>query len=189
MKTTINPTQENTINGVDVTRMAETIQNVRKQPELADFKFRARNRWIDGGYNQARVQDYFGTGQEMNTREEPFVFDADEPPVLLGEDRGANPVEILLAALSSCMTTSLAYHAAARGMTMENIQSEFEGDIDLRGFLDIEPEVRKGYQEIRVKFRVQGDADAEVVQELVRKSPVFDSLSKGVPIKVQVEKV
>lgn len=187
MTTTATTPKETIINGVNVTKLGETIQAVRQQPELADFKFRARNQWINGGHNQATVQGYYGTGQEMHSRQEPFVLDADEPPVLLGQDKGANPVEYVLAALSSCMTTTLAYHSAARGFTMESIQSEYEGDIDLKGFLDIDPNVPKGYKEIRVKFKVKSDADETLVQELVRKSPVYATLSRSVPIKVAVE--
>ncbi|HYG34698.1 MAG TPA: OsmC family protein [Clostridia bacterium] len=181
--------KEKITNGVNVTKLAETIRAVRQQPELADFKFRARNKWFTGGQNQAEISDYYGTCQEMQSREKPFTMDLDEPPVLLGEDKGPNPVEVLLAALSGCMTTTLAYHAASRGLNLQKVESEYEGDIDLNGFLDIDPNVRKGYQEIRVKFRVKGDADAEKVRELVQKSPVFDSISKGVPIKIMVETV
>jgi uncharacterized OsmC-like protein len=109
--------------------------------------------------------------------------------VLLGEDNGPNPVEYVLAGLSGCMTTTLAYHAAGRGHKIEAISSEFEGDIDLRGLLDIDPNVRSGYREIRVKFKVKGDIDEATIQELVRKSPVFDTLANPVRIVVDVEKV
>jgi len=112
----------------------------------------------------------------------------DEPPVLLGKDEGLNPVEVLLSSLSGCMTTTLAYYAASLGLNMSKIESSFEGDIDLNGFLGINPEVRKGYQEIRVKFRYDGDATPEQVRELVQNSPVFDSISKPVSIKIEVEK-
>ena len=109
--------------------------------------------------------------------------------MLLGEDNGANPVEFVLAGLSGCMTTTLAYHAASRGLELEEISSEFEGDIDLHGLLDLDPDVRSGYREIRVKFRVKGDADEETIRELVRKSPVYDTLAQPVRIKIDVEKV
>lgn len=175
-------------NGVNVTRLAETIQAIGQQPELAQFKFRARNRWDTGGHNQATVDTFYGTCREL-THKQPFHMDADEPAVLLGDDNGANPVEFVLAGLSGCMTTTLAYHAAGRGLNLESIESEYEGDIDLQGLLDLDPHVRPGYREIRVKFKVKGDADVATIQELLRKSPVFDTLSQPVRIKVQVEKV
>jgi uncharacterized OsmC-like protein len=98
-------------------------------------------------------------------------------------------VEYVLAGLSGCMTSTLVYHAAGRGLEIEDVSSEFEGDIDLQGLLDIDPNVRSGYREIRVKFRVKGDVDEQTVQELVRKSPVYDTLANPVTIKIEVEKV
>jgi uncharacterized OsmC-like protein len=181
-------TMEMIRNGVNVTKLAQTIEAVRQQPEIAKFKFRATNQWDTGGHNVARVDSFFGTCQEMQHKQ-PFVMHADEPPVLLGEDNGANPVEYVLAGLSGCMTTTLAYHAAGRGLEIEGISSQFEGDIDLQGMLDLDPSVRSGYQEIRVKFKVKGDVDEETVRELVRKSPVYDTLCNPVKIKIEVEKV
>ena len=188
MKTaTMNPT-ETIRNGVNVTKLGQTINAIRKQPEIAQFKFRARNQWDDGGHNQATIDTFYGACQEMSHRE-PFVMDADEPPVLLGEDNGANPVEFVLAGLSGCMTTTLAYHAASRGLNIDSISSEYEGDIDLHGLLDLDPNVRSGYSEIRVKFKVKGDADEATIQELVRKSPVYNTLAEPVRIKIEVEKI
>jgi len=180
-------TQEMIRNGVNVTKLDETVEAVKQSPEIADFKFRARNQWRDGGQNQATVDTFHGTCQEM-AHKHPFVFKMDEPPVLLGEDEGANPVELLLSGLSGCMTTTLAYHAAGRGLDLESVSSELEGDIDLQGLLDVNPEVRSGYRQIRVKFKVRGDIDPETVKELVQKSPVFDSIRNPVEIKIDVEK-
>lgn len=188
MTKTMTEPEEKTLNGVNVTKLAATIQAIRKQPELAQFKFRARNQWDIGGHNQPTVDSFYGVCQEMEHKQ-PFHFDADEPAVLLGEDNGANPVEFVLAGLSGCMTTTLAYHAAGRGLKIESIESVYEGDIDLQGLLDLDPNVRPGYREIRVKFKVKGDADEATIHELLRKSPVFDTLSNPVKIKIEVEKV
>lgn len=188
MKTTTTAPAETIRNGVNVTKLRATINAIRQQPELAQFKFRARNQWDTGGHNVATVDSFYGTCQEMEHKQ-PFVMDADEPAVLLGEDNGANPVEFVLAGLSGCMTTTLAYHAADRGLSIEDVSSEFEGDIDLQGLLDLDPNVRPGYREIRVKFKVKGDIDEATVQELVRKSPVYNTLANPVRIKIEVEKV
>jgi len=188
MNTTAPEPTETLRNGVNVTKLGQTIEAIRQQPEIAQFQFRARNRWEDGGKNRATVDRFYGACQE-HQRATPFTMDADEPPVLLGEDTGANPVEFVLAGLSGCMTTTLAYHAAGRGLDIDEISSEFEGDIDLHGLLDLDPGVRSGYREIRVKFRVKGDVDPATVEELVRKSPVYDTLANPVRIKIEVEKV
>ena len=196
MKTTAEPNTKSTesmmnpdrvINGVNVTKLKQTVEAVRSQPQIGQFKFRARNTWDNGGHNVATVNDFYGACQEMEHKQ-AFVMHADEPPVLLGEDNGANPVEYVLAGLSGCMTTTLVYHAAKRGMRIESVSSEFEGDIDLQGLLDLDPKIRSGYQEIRVKFKVKGDADEATIQELLRKSPVYDTLANPVRIKIEVEK-
>lgn len=176
------------INGVNVTRLGQTVEAIKQNNEIGQFKFRARNQWDNGGHNQATIDTFYGACQELEHKQ-TFVLDADEPAVLLGEDNGANPVEFVLAGLSACMTTTLAYHAAARGFKIDDIRSEYEGGIDLRGFLDIDPNVPRGYREIRVKFKVKGDVDEATVQELVRKSPVYDTLTNPVRIKVEVEKI
>jgi len=188
MQTTTTIPEETLLNGVNVTKLGQTIEAVKQNPELAQFKFRACNQWDTGGHNQATIDTFYGTCAEM-AHKQPFEMHADEPAVLLGEDNGANPVEYVLAGLSGCMTTTLAYHSAGRGLKVEDIQSEYEGDIDLQGLLGTDPKVRSGYREIRVKFRVKGDVDEATVQELVRKSPVYDTLANPVKIKIEVEKV
>lgn len=188
MTKTITAPKETLLNGVNVTKLGQTIEAVKQNTEIAQFKFRASNQWDIGAHNQATIDTFYGACQEMQHKQ-PFKHDADEPSVLLGEDRGANPVEFVLAGLSACMTTALAYHAAARGLKIEDISSEYEGDIDLRGFLAIDPNVRPGYREIRVKFKVKGDVDEATVQELVRNSPVLDTLANPVKIKIEVEKI
>jgi uncharacterized OsmC-like protein len=112
--------------------------------------------------------------------------------VLLGKDEGANPVEFLLHALAACVTTSMVYHAAGQGITIESVESTLEGDIDLRGFLGIDRSVRNGYQGIRMKMRIKTDATEKQWERLVRLgpsfSPVFDSVTKGVQVEVSAER-
>jgi uncharacterized OsmC-like protein len=180
--------QSTIINGVDVEGLGNTVKAVQEKPALAKFEFRARNRWINGGHNQTTIKSFYGAGQEDTTRTQPFVLVADEPPVLLGEDRGANPVEYVLTALAACLTTSIVYHAAARGIRIEELRSELEGDLDVRGFLGLSEQIRKGYRQIRVKFTVKSDAPAEQLRELCEYSPVFDIVSNPVPVSIQVEK-
>src|SRR3954452_19667604 len=179
-------------NGVDVTRLNETVTAVKAAPELGSFRFRIQNRWIDCGENRSEVQSFSAGGKEIR-RKSGFVLTADEPDVLLGTDTAANPVEHLLHALASCVTTSMVYHAAARGIHIEEVESTLEGDIDLHGFLDLDKNVRKGYEGIRVTFKVKADVPEEQLQDIVElgtgHSPVFDSLLKGVPLSVKAERL
>jgi uncharacterized OsmC-like protein len=179
--------QPSVLNGVDVAGVFETIDAINADTELAKFRFRAANTWIDGGHNRSMIQGFYGCRREDDSRQEPFVLDADEPPVLLGGDAGANPVEFILHGLTACMTTSMVYHAAARGIEIEAVESALEGDIDLRGFLGISNEVRKGYQSIRVHMRVKSSAEAGTLRDLVNFSPVYDVVSRSVPVEVTIE--
>jgi uncharacterized OsmC-like protein len=180
------------INGVDTARLQETVSNVKASPKLGRFKFQIANRWIGAGETRSEVKSFYGCGQD-NSHKTVFHLAADEPDILLGRDKGANPVEHLLHALVSCVTTSMVYHAAARGIAIEQVESTLDGDLDLRGFLGLDPTVRNGYQQIRLKLRIKAQGTDEQFRELSTLgptfSPVYDSLLKGVPISVSAERI
>lgn len=173
------------LNGVDRKALFETIAAVKAAPELASFKFRVRNSWVEGGHNLSAITGFFGTGAEIG-HASPFVLHNDEPPVLLGNDEAPNPVEYVLHALAGCLTTTLVYHAAARGLRVDAVSSRFEGDLDLRGFLGISKDVRNGFSAIRVIFTIEGDLSEAQKHELIaiaqEFSPVFDIVSHGLPV-------
>lgn len=175
------------INGVAVDQLLETIEAVKANPRLAQFQFRARNRWLDGTHNRTSIQSFTAGGAEDASRAEPFQFDNDEPPMLLGENRGENPVEFIFHALAGCMTTTFVAYASANGVKIESIETELEGDIDVRAFLGITDEVRRGYREIRVNVRVKSDAPREKIEELFklaqRRSPVIDIVTNPTPVR------
>jgi uncharacterized OsmC-like protein len=178
------------VNGVNVDELFGTIDAVKKAPVIAKFKFRAENEWIDGGHNRTTLKNFYGTQQD-HEHKKPFVLDADEPPLLLGRDIGPNPVEYALTALAACVTTSIVYHAAAKGVTIRSMESRLEGDIDLQGFLGIRDDVPRGYKEIRMYVNIDADAPPEKLEEIVQLgptySPVFDTITRAVPVSVQLE--
>ena len=180
---------EQYLNGVNVTAVNELIENVQTDPELAKSKFHIKNSWITCGQNQSKVESFYGAKQE-NPHEVPFTLNADEPPLLAGHGKDANPVEHLLHALASCVTTTLVYHAAVRGIKIEKLESEVQGDLDIRGFLGISNEVRRGYQNIRINFKVKTDAEnIEELKTLSKLSPVFDVTSNGTNVEVNIEQI
>lgn len=179
-------TMSGTINGVDVERMGATVQAVQHNPALAGFHFRATNQWINGGHNRSTIKSFYGAGQEDTLRTTPFVLDADEPPVLLGRDQGPNPAEYVLHALAACLTSSMVYHAAARGIRIESMESTLEGDLDVQGFLGLSGQIRPGYKEIRAHFTVKSDASPEQLRELAKFSPVYDIISNPVPVNIHI---
>jgi uncharacterized OsmC-like protein len=180
-----------TVNGVKVDELFGTIDAVKKAPVIAKFKFRANNQWIDGGHNRTTVKNFYGTRQDHDHKE-PFALDADEPPLLLGRDLGPNPVEYALTALAACVTSSIVYHAAAKGVVIRSMESRLEGDIDLQGFLGIRDDVPRGYKEIRMYVNIDADAPPEKLEEIIQLgptySPVFDTITRAVPVTVQLEK-
>ena len=180
------------VNGVAVDGLFRTIEAVKVTPSIAKFNFRIQNQWETGSRNCSTVATFGGANQELS-HPKPFMLQADEPAILLGNDTAANPVEYLLHALASCLTTSMVCHAAARGIQIEEVESSFEGDIDLHGFLDLDPNVRKGFQRIQVRFKIKADAPDAQLQEIVQlgtgHSPVFDSLTNGVPVSVTAERL
>jgi uncharacterized OsmC-like protein len=177
-------------NGVDTAQMYGTLDAIKAEPSLGTFQFRAHNHWIDGAHNRTTIQGFYGAGQEDTSRESAFVIDAGEPAVLLGTDTGANPAEHLLHALAACLTTSLVYVAAARKVRLTEVESTLEGDMDVRGALGLSDEVRNGFTAIRVTFKVKGDAPEEKLREVVERaqarSVVFDMVSNGVKVDVQM---
>ena len=181
-----------TANGVDIARLRDTVEAVKKFPKLGLFRFQIANEWIDGAENRSKVKLFCGQDQLLSHKTE-LQLTADEPDVLLGNDTAANPLEHLLHALASCVTTSIVYHAAARGIAIEQLESFLEGDMDLRGFLGLDPSVRNGYRAIRLKLRIKANVTDEQLQELISLgptfSPAFDSISRGVPIAVSAERI
>lgn len=177
------------VNGVDVGAVQEVIDNVTADAALAACQFRASNRWITCGHNRSAIQGFYAGGAEDETRTAPFILDNDEPPILAGSDKGANPVEYVLHALAGCVTTTLVYHAAVRGIEVRSVSSELEGDLDIRGLFGVSDQVRKGFHHVRVVVRADADAEAEELRELCAFSPVYDIVSNSLPVDLVVEKV
>jgi uncharacterized OsmC-like protein len=183
--------EKKVVNGVNVTDLFNTIDAIKGDKQIAKFNFRATNKWVDGAGNRTTIKDFDGACQTFD-REEPFVIQKDEHPILLGKDTGANPVEYALAALAGCLTTSLVYHAAAQGIKINSVESTYSGNIDLHGFLGLDENVRNGYEDIQITFKVDGDAPTEKLQELVelsqKRSPVFDIVTNKIPVSVSLSK-
>jgi uncharacterized OsmC-like protein len=176
-----------TVNGIDMEKLQSTINAVKDDPKLGQCRFHVTNTWLGGNHNRTTIRSFYGAKEER-PHKQPFEIDCDEPALLAGEDGGANPVEHLLNSLAGCMTTGMVAHAAARGIHIEEVESELEGDLDLNGFLGLDESVPKGYTNIRVKFKVKADIDnMERLRRLTEYSPTFNTLIHGVKVDVSVE--
>lgn len=178
----------NRINGIDLNILKETVGAIQADPELGKSRFRATNKWIDANHNSTTVTGFYSAKQER-AHKQTFELHADEPPILAGTDEGANPVEHLLHALASCVTTSLVAHAAVKGIHIEELESQVEGDLDLRGFLGLDATIPKGYTNIRMTYKVKTDeANLVKLKKLAEFSPVYNSLTHGTIVDIQVER-
>ncbi|MCL6296062.1 OsmC family protein [Jejuia spongiicola] len=181
-------TTANVKNGVNVDQLVETIGAVQQNPELAKFKFRSKNNWINGGHCVSSIKSFYGVGAEDTSREETFTMECDHPNVLLGNDLAPTPPEVVLHALGSCLTAAMTYHAAANGIDIESASSSLEGGCDLHGFLGLDPEVRMGFDGIKFKLNVKSDASAEQLENLAKFSPVFDMITNPTPVSIEIVK-
>ncbi|HXV76809.1 MAG TPA: OsmC family protein [Candidatus Polarisedimenticolaceae bacterium] len=176
-------------NGVDTPTLFATINAVGQQPELAAFTFRASNEWQGGTHSRSTMETFSGAGGD-HRHSRTYRYDGDHPQVLCGTDNGPTPVEFLLHGLASCLTAGIANIAAARGVTLSEVKSTIEGQIDLQGILGLSDEVRNGYQRVRVHFTIKGDAPEEKLRQIVEqsrnRSAVFDVLTNGTPVEITV---
>ena len=184
--------QAKLVNGVNVDGLILSINAIKEDSSVAKFNFRAKNEWVNGSESRTTINDFYGAGK-THVRSKPFVFTKDEPPVLLGNDHGANPVEYALTALAGCVTTTLVFHAAARGVKINKIECTLEGDIDIRGLLNLDENVKVGYESIQINFKIDSDASDKTLQELVelgkKHSPVANTITNATPVNISLSKV
>lgn len=183
--------QAKILNGVNVDALSQTIDVIKEDPSIAKFNFRVENQWVNGGENKTTVRDFYGAGK-THVRSKPFVFTKDEPEILLGNDSGANPVEYALTALAGCVTTTLVYWAAAKGVKLNKVESTLEGDIDLQGLLNLDENVTVGYKSIQINFKIDSDATEETLQELIKiakkHSPTCNTFLNPTPVNISLSK-
>jgi len=180
---------DTTCNGLNLEQMGQTADALKNDPSMAQFEFRAHNQWINGGENRSTIQGFYGAGSEDESRSEPYVFTNGEPPVLLGNNEGANPVEFLLHAMAGCVTTTTVLHAAARGIQIHKLSTELTGNIDLQGLLALDDAVPVGYESVQITMDIEADCSDEEIDELISfakdHSPVISTVCKPVPVTVE----
>ena len=186
-QTQITKSTVNGVNGVNVDRVMSLIGGIEVDNKRSKFQFRLNNRWLDGGLNRSHIKDYFADGREYDTRNKPFIVDADEPAVSGGGDSAPNPMEYVLHSLASCLTSTLINHAAVQGIEIKSVESSLTGDMDVRGMLGLSGEVRKGYKHVKVHMLVDSTENAATLKELALFSPVHDIISRSLPVDFVLE--
>lgn len=178
--------KNNKTNGVDVEQILSVISKIEEDPSYAKFQWRANNQWIDGGLSQTQVKDFFAGNAEDVTRKNGFIINADEPIIAAGQDSAPNAMEFLLHALASCLTGTLIYHAAVRGIKIEAIKSSYKGDMDVHGFFGLKDNIKKGFNKVTVSMHVESNATAEELKDLALYSPVYEILSQSIPLEFEL---
>jgi uncharacterized OsmC-like protein len=176
-------------NGVNVQALLDAREALKGAPEAAQFTWRATSQWQNGVHTQIRVQPFFGLGEEQSHKGE-HVFDADHPAVFAAEDNGITPIEYLLVGLSSCLSAGVASVAQNRGIQLRSVEATVEGNHDIRGILGADSDVRNGFNDVTVKFKIDADATREEIEALVaqsqKRSAVFDALTNPTEVSVEV---
>ena len=176
------------LNGVNVEQLVGTINAIKNDPSIADFKFSATTTWVNGGHCRTKIQSFTGANTEDTSRKEPFILEGDEPPVLLGENHGVNAVESLLHAIGYCLSVGIVYNAAAREINIKSLNFEIEGNLNLHTFLGLSETIRPGYSNINVN--IDSDASRDRIEELCKyvekTSPVLDCIRNPVPINITI---
>ncbi len=179
-------------NGVNVAALLEAREVLRGAPEAARFKWRASCKWQNGTHSTTKIRNFFGLGQEQRHKTE-FHFEADHPEIFASEDLGATPVELVLAGLASCLTAGVAAVAQNRGIQLRSVEAELEGSMDIQGILGIDGDVRNGYDDIKVTFKIDADASQADIEALVaqsqKRSAVYDIITNPTDVAVEVQKV
>lgn len=183
-------TETNTAdNGVNVEALLGAREALSQAPEAAQFTWRAQSEWIAGAHTRNTIDGFFGLGEEQS-HTQPFTVDSDHPALLAASDKGATPLELVLSALASCLTGGIASIAQNRGIQLHSVKATVEGDMDFSGILGIDPDVRNGFNAIRVNFEIEADATKAEIEAVVaqsqRRSAVFDMITNPTNVNVTV---
>ena len=176
-------------NGVNVDALLAAREALSKAPEGAKFNWRATCKWQNGTYSKSTIHGFHGLGEEQKHKTE-YSFDADHPEVFASEDLGAAPVEFVLVGLASCLTAGIAAVAQHRGIQLKSVESKLEGAMDIQGILGIDSDVRNGFGDIKVTFKIDADASQQEIEALVaqsqKRSAVYDALTNPTNVTVVV---
>jgi uncharacterized OsmC-like protein len=185
-------TEKQVKNGVNVDALLGAREALSKAPEAAKFNWRASCKWMNGTHSQTSIKGFYGLGQQQSHKTE-FTFDTDHPEIFASEDKGATPVEMVLAGLAGCLTAGVASIAQLRKIQLRSVTATLEGAMDIQGILGIDADVRNGFNDIKVKFDIDADASKEDLEALVaqsqKRSAVYDVITNPTNVSVSVNKL
>ncbi len=176
-------------NGVNVEALLEARAALTEAPEAAKFTWRATCDWKDGTHSHSTVEGFFGIGEEQKHITE-YSFDTDHPEVFASADKGATPVELVLVGLAGCLTAGIAAVAQNRDIQLNSVTATLEAPMDIQGILGIDSDVRNGFDDIKVHYKIDADASQEDIEAIVaqsqKRSAVFDVVTNPTNVTVEV---
>jgi len=176
-------------NGVNVEALLSAREALSEAPAGAQFQWRATCKWVNGTHSRSTVEGFHGLGEEQKHKTK-FTFDADHPEIFASEDKGATPVELVLAGLASCLTAGVASVAQLREIQLNSVSATLEGDMDIQGILGIDSDVRNGFEGIRVTYDIDADATHDEIEAVVaqsqKRSAVYDLITNPTNVTVKV---
>jgi uncharacterized OsmC-like protein len=174
---------EPTLNGINIKRQAQTMDAIGKNLSAGTVRLRATNRWQGGTHTQSQITAFEAAGGR-HRHVQNFAVENDLPEAFLGSDLGPAPTEHALQALAACMTTTMIYNCAARGIEVRSVKSEVQGDMNAAGFFQLNETVRKGFSQVSMKFDIDADASDEELKQLLNASPLLDVFTNGIPVSI-----
>jgi uncharacterized OsmC-like protein len=183
-------TQKSVNNGVNVDALLGAREALSKAPEAAQFKWRATVKWVNGTHTKSMVEGFYGLGAEQKHNTQ-FTFEADHPEVFASQDKGATPVELVLAGLASCLTAGVAAVAQLRQIQLRSVSATLEAGMDIRGILGADADVRNGFDGVKVIYKIDADASPDDIKALVaqsqKRSAVYDIITNPTNVSVEVQ--
>jgi uncharacterized OsmC-like protein len=176
-------------NGVNVEALLGAREALTDAPEGAKFKWKATCNWVNGTHSRSKIREFFGLGDTQKHKTE-YSFEADHPEIFASEDNGVTPVEFVLVGLASCLTAGIAAVAQNRGIQLRSVAASLEGSMDIQGILGIDSDVRNGFDDIVVKYKIDADATPDEIRALVaqsqKRSAVYDIITNPTNVTVEV---
>jgi uncharacterized OsmC-like protein len=176
------------MNGLDLDALGDVVREIERDPKKGMVGFRVSSVWRGQTKSRSTVESYTIGGQEVRRH---FDIDVDEPHELLGQNTAPNPQEMLMTALNACIMVGYVAGAAVKGITLQSVEIETDGELDLRGFLGLDPTVRPGYEAIRYTVRIKGDGTPqqfrEIHENVLKTSPNYWNVSHPIRVDAKLE--
>lgn len=174
---------ETHINGINVPALKSYIEEVKQNSESAMIDYKVNLQWQGGTKSKVTTKGIQLGDQSL---ERNFSFIIDEPKQILGENTNPTPQEYLLGGMGACMVVGYSVGASVMGITLDKLEIDLEAGLDLRGFLEVNPEAPVGFKDVKYTIRVKGNGTKEqyekIHQTVIKASPNRATIADAITI-------